>query len=115
MFRRDLSKLKEEYYSSIKNDLNSVKWDKHLLHDKNEVNFSFNTFFFKSVEEIIDKYCPHEKMSKRKLKNKYKPWITKGIITSIKRGNKLFGKYIRSKTESRKATLYDELKYSATK
>ena len=65
MFRRDLSKLKEEYYSSIKNDLNSVKWDKHLLHDKNEVNFSFNTFFLNqwkksSINIVLTKKCLKE-------------------------------------------------------
>ena len=71
VFRRDLSKLKEEDYSNIKNDLNAVKWDELLLYDKNDVNFSFNTFF-KTVEEIIDEYCPQEEMSKRELKNKQK-------------------------------------------
>ena len=49
-------------------------------------------------------------MSGREIKHKYKPWINKGIIISTKRRNELFGKYIRSKIESRKATVYDKYK-----
>ena len=40
------------------------------------------------------------KQSRKHLKYSHKPWITKGILTSIKTQNRLYRKYLKSKSET---------------
>lgn len=52
-----------------------------------DVNTSFNTFYNK-LNRLVNKHAPLKPLSKRKEKQLSKPWITKGIRTSIKMKNK---------------------------
>ena len=62
----------------------------HLFGNKdNDVNKRFSSFF-KKLNRIIYKHAPVKSVSKRKLKQLHKPWITRGLKTSIKIKNKLF-------------------------
>ena len=62
----------------------------HLFGNKdNDVNKRFSSFF-KKLNRIINKHAPVKSVSKRKLKQLHKPWITRGLKTSIKIKNKLF-------------------------
>ena len=47
--------------------------------------------------KVIDKNAPLKKLTKEELKRSKKPWITKGILTSIKKKNILLKKIIKSK------------------
>ena len=48
---------------------------------------------------LTAKYFPRVKQSRKQFKANKKPWITKGILTSIKRQNRLFLKFQNEKTE----------------
>ena len=39
-----------------------------------------------------------------------KPWLTKGIMTSVKKKNILYRKFIRARRDEEKTTLYNQLK-----
>ena len=58
------------------------------------------TSIFKS---ILDKHAPLTPMSRRKKKLNDKPWMTKGILTSIKTKNKLFRRYFKGNDFDKKA------------
>ena len=60
----------------------------------------------KKLKNEWKKYITLEKISKKDHKRKYKPWITHGILTSMKRRDKL----LRTKTAEFKSTLYNEYK-----
>ena len=55
---------------------------------------------------------PKRKITKKEFKQKYKPkpWVTRGILTSIRRKDKLLKKFIRTKNKSRKQIIYNEYK-----
>ena len=106
IFKRNFSNLKEEDFTNLKSDFNFIDWDQILHYDRNDVNLSFDTFFT-TFENILDKYCPLRKVRNKDFKNKHKPWITKGILISIKRRDKLFGKYIRAKNKENKTFLHN--------
>ena len=57
----------------------------------------FETFFNKALE-IVDKHIPIKQVSKRKLKIKSKPWITPAIKVSIQVKNRLFKKFVKTKS-----------------
>ena len=45
----------------------------------------------------LDQLAPIRKLSKKEIKNNIKPWLTKGILNSIKIKNKWLKKFINSK------------------
>ena len=75
-------------------DLNSFDQDKYLedlkeledlhLEKHNNVNQMFNIY-----HDIINKHAPYKTLSKKETKLKFKPWITKSILQSIKKKNVL--------------------------
>ena len=60
-----------------------------IINSKDSIDSKFECLLEK-VKEISDKNIPTRKLSKSKLKLKSKPWITKGILKSIRYKNKLY-------------------------
>ena len=73
--------------------------------DKNDPNYSFN-MFDTTIINIIDKYCPLKKVTKKEYKQQFKPWITIGICNSIKRRDKMLEKFIKEKNVLKKQEFY---------
>ena len=53
---------------------------------------SLFTTFITSFTETLDKHAPLVKLSKKKMKASLKPWLTQGILKSIKTKNKRYYK-----------------------
>ena len=90
-------------------DLLSIDWDNVIELERNDPNESFNRFE-STINPLIDKYLPIKKLSKREVKNHFKPWITSGIRKSIKRREKIYKKYIRTKDKTIKNIYYLQYK-----
>ena len=54
------------------------------------------------TEMLLDTYAPIQKLTKAELKLKSKPWLTRGIMTSIKNKNKISKKFIKVKNSTEK-------------
>ena len=78
-------------FSSVRfnNDLAIVDWDNIIVSKVNSVDEQFSSFY-KQWNKVLQKHAPLKVVSKRKIKQLAKPWITKGIITSIKIKNRLY-------------------------
>ena len=85
-----------------------INWNETLQLNNNDPNLSFDQFY-KKVNSVIDNHLPLKKLSKRELKQQFKPWIRTGIRKSIKTRDKVFNKYINSKNHN-KDQLYNEFK-----
>lgn len=79
---RDFSNFSKD---SFKHDLCKENWNTGC----NDVDKIFSTFY-KKINKAVNKYAPMKTLSVRKAKQLAKPWITKGIRTSIKVKNRLF-------------------------
>ena len=88
-------------------DLAAIDWS--LANENIDTDLSFKTFFGLS-HRVLDKHALLKKTNKREKKEKIKPWVTKGIIKSIKVRYKLNKEFIRSKIPQE-----HEYKYSAFK
>ena len=71
------------------------------------VDLSFNNFY-KTINAVLDKHVPYQKVKKYTLKLKTKPWITACIQNSIKIKNKLFQDYINKKNITLKNEIHAE-------
>ena len=86
-------------------DVLSINWPEVLSLEKMDVNQSFENYD-KKINEIMDTHFPLKKLSKKEFKIQSKPWITQGIIKSIKRRDRLLRLYIRTKEIHRKEELH---------
>ena len=53
--------------------------------------------FYSNLNNIVDKHAPLKQLSKKQTKISCKPWITKGLRTSILKKNKLYLKLMKTK------------------
>ena len=106
IYRRNFKHFNEKDFLK---DLKNINWNRVLELNKNNTNQSFDKFFA-TIEKLLDVYAPITKLSKSEVKLLSKPWLTKGILASIKKKNKIHKKFIRAKDESNKTRLYSEFK-----
>ena len=86
---RHMKNFDHDKYLSDLEELDNFNWLQ--FEDVDEV---FNAYQNKFIE-IINKNAPYITLSKKASKKRQKPWITSGILKSIKYKNKLFGKFIK--------------------
>lgn len=103
IYKRDYSKFDKE---ALISDLDAINWHEVLSSNNDiiDVNTLFQSFYSK-VNNCINRHAPIRKLSRKETKHMCKPWITPGIKTSIKIKNKLYKKYLKSRS------IYDFTKY----
>lgn len=84
--KRDFSQFSADHFNS---ELSRVDWNDILSTRGNDVDKLFSSFY-KKFNKIVNKHAPLKTLSHRKIKQLSKPWITKGLRTSIKVKNKLY-------------------------
>ena len=89
MHKRDLKNFDKE---GLVADVLNIQWPEVLSIDLGDVNHSFDMFDQK-INEVLDKHVPLKKLTKKELRLQSKPWITPGILNSIKRRDGLLRNY----------------------
>ena len=64
--------------------------------------------FLNITNSLLERYAPLTPVTKKDLKTQSKPWITKGILTSVKKKAKIHGKLLKAKDQIRKEALNQE-------
>ena len=105
VYRRSKDYNKEELVA----DFLTINWNEVISPQRMDSDFSFNSFM-ESVNVILDKHMPWKKMNKKDFKLEAKPWITRGILNSIKRRDTLLKKYIACPEGDRKNELHRQYK-----
>ena len=70
------------------NELNNVKWS-DIINDSKNLHESTSQVIDK-VKTITNKHAPMKEISSRKKRLFDRPWITKGILKSIKKKQKMY-------------------------
>ena len=81
--KRDFPKFHSDNFIS---DLKSVNWS---VATQNNPNIGFENFML-IINNLLDKHALFKEQTKRKGKLRFKPWITKVILTSFKQRDKQF-------------------------
>ena len=89
--------------------MKNINWEDFLEANKKNADLSMNKFLEK-VNNHVDKHLPIKKLSKQEILQKDKPWMTKGLITSIKNKNIIHQKMLRAKDPTRKQELQEKHK-----
>ena len=89
---RDYSKFNKDLYLD---DIKLIDWHEILNPEKNlneKVQEAINT-----LNKIVDKHAPIKLASQSKQRQLNKPWLTKGILKSVKRKQKMYRTHFLSK------------------
>ena len=89
-------------------DVAALDMDAEMMVD-NDGETSHDNLLSK-INNLIDKYAPLKKLTRAEFKQTRKPWITNGILTSIKNKDKLYHRYIKTKDKNVRATIHNEYK-----
>lgn len=84
-------------------DLAGARWD--LVYKENDVNNAYTTFH-DIFKEICDKHAPIITQRPKRKNNAQKPWITAGILKSIRKKQKLYSQYKKSGFNSQMGNRY---------
>ena len=100
-----MPKWKNKIQSKLqKQDLEHINWVEALkVNDKN-VDTSLR-IFLQTINSLLEKHASLEQITKKEIKTKSKPWITTGILTSIRSKNKIYNKFWKAKDRKRKKDL----------
>jgi hypothetical protein len=76
---RHLNNNQEDFLS----ELMQINWDENLRHLNNNIHQSTKNII-NHIERVTQRHAPMKEVSQSKLKQLNKPWITNGILKSIK-------------------------------
>ena len=99
-YNKDYSKFKKELFL---NDINSINWEEIFKPDKNLHKKTQN--MIDSLSNIVNKHVPMKRVTQAKQIQLNKPWITKGILKSIKRKRRMYRTHYLSK-DAKKINAY---------
>ena len=87
----------------FKRCLINISWE-NLLIDNNDIDTNFNIFIEK-FSQLYDKHFPikNKKISSKRMKT---PWLTSGLLTSIKRKNNMFKELKLGRVSQQEYTVY---------
>ena len=111
------SKTKLGYYrkwksfnsNSFSREFSNIDWNEVLAVEKGDINHSFNAFI-NEYSSLFDKHVPLVKLTRKQEKLFAKPWITKGILTSVRVRDKLFKDYLNTSDLDLKSYLHQSYK-----
>ena len=87
---------KNFHEEAFKTELCELYWS--FVTENNDINLGFETFLH-FINKTLDKHAPIKTVKKRENKTISKPWITRGIKTSIKKRDKLYKQTIKAKNK----------------
>ena len=105
IYRRQKLQNKEQLIA----DAINIDWMDVISPHKMDSNYSLEKFLENTLA-IVNNHMPLKKMSKKDFKLEAKPWITPGMITSIKRRDSLLREYIKCPEGDRKNDLHIQYK-----
>ena len=89
-------------------ELLKINWDD--IYDPNtNTNQKFKSFFDK-IEKLLDEMAPIQKLTKKEVGLSTRPWITFGILASMKQRDKLYKEYTIEKSPLKKNEIFESYK-----
>ena len=102
-------KLQQFDTNNFQQAVNRIKCS--FVNPENESDINDNSIeSLSKIETVLNKYAPMRKLTNREQKQRNKPWITRGLIKSIKLKDKIYSKFFKEKDKNRKEMLNADLK-----
>ena len=89
-------------------DLNKENWSNIVNNHDSNTESKLQNFIY-VYNKLYEKHFPIKHVRFKKYKHKNNPWITKGILNSIKTKDRIYCKYLKEKDLLKKQIIYDSL------
>ena len=106
LFPRNFGNFNDDEFIKAVSDLN---WDTIVKLEQKHPNISFNSFY-NNITYLLDKFAPYKKVTKKKYRLKFKPWISTEITNLINQRDKLLKKFTKEKDPIIKSTFHTDYK-----
>ena len=103
---RNMRNFNQENFLS---DLQDLDWDDMLDIQKGDVDYSMSRFL-SAFNDKLNQHAPLKKANKKELKHQQKPWITKGILCSMRKRDIIFRQFQNCTHQVRKNNLHNKYK-----
>ena len=104
--KRDFRNFNDDQFQ---HEYSLIDWEKILQTNPDNINDTLDAFL-NTLNNLIDKHAPLKKPSKNEKKRKHSPWISNGIIKSLKKRDKLYKEFIICPDPDKKVRLQNEYK-----
>ncbi len=94
-------------HDEFEKELQIIDWSTILDDDNCDASF---TTFFKTIENLLDEMAPIRKLTKKETNLLTRPWITNGILKSIRDRDQIHRNYMKEKDEQTKQNLFQSYK-----
>ena len=92
----------------FKEELSKIDWTSIITPQMN--TDSSTSKFYKSITKLLDEMAPYKKLTKKELTLKQNPWISPGIIASMKIRDQLHKEFLNEKNANRKEEIHTKYK-----
>ena len=96
-------------YNDFQRDFLNINWKTLMRNDLRDPNISFKRFYEK-LDALINEHLPLKRLSKNQIKNRNKPWITKGILKSVRKRDNVYKRFMKEKDPIVREILRDQYK-----
>ena len=86
--------INDKNIENLNRSISCYDWSE--LYETEDANIAYN-MFEKTISELIEYHLPTKQIKFNKFKHKINPWMTKGILKSVKTKESLYIKMIKSK------------------
>ena len=105
IYKRNFKNFNEDEFGK---SLNGADWD-YILKSDNQVDELWNNFH-NQVNFLLDEFAPMKKVTPKETKLTTKPWISKELLKTMLKKNKLYKLYCSEKVHTKKESLFNKYK-----
>ena len=91
----------------FQNELKHINWTQMF---ENKSSDECTTIFYKTIERLLDEMAPVRCLSKKEINLQHRPWITKGILISIRERDRIHKQYLKEKEPRKKEDIFSLFK-----
>ena len=94
------------------NELKVINWDR--LFEERNIDEQVSIFLGK-INGLLDEMAPVRRLTKKEINLKQNPWITRGILKSMRNRDKLYREFVKERDITKKQKIIQLTKFYATK
>ena len=94
------------YFNSreFSEELSKLDWSDVI--NNNKTDEAYSTFYHK-IEHLLDEMAPYHKLTKNEMRLEERPWITRGILVSMKKRDNLYKLLSSEKDQNKKHEIFE--------
>ena len=91
----------------FENELRNIAWQEIFQNKSGNESFEI---FYRKIEQLLNEMAPVKTLTRKEVNSYANPWLTSGILKSIKNRDKLHHDFLKAKDNTKKQQLFNKYK-----